>query len=87
MADLLVTEGLTKRYGGLIANDGVAMQLAAGEIRGLIGPNGAGKTTFVNVVTGIERPDGGEVMLGGAPITGLGAHEWCHCVRLLGVRS
>ncbi len=73
MADLLVTEGLTKRYGGLVANDGVAMQLAAGEIRGLIGPNGAGKTTFVNVVTGIERPDGGEVMLGGAPITGLGA--------------
>ena len=82
MADLLVTDGLTKRYGGLIANDGVAMQLAAGEIRGLIGPNGAGKTTFVNVVTGIERPDGGEVKLGGAPIMGLGAHEiaergWC----------
>ena len=39
---------MTKRYGGLIANDGVAMTLAAGEIRGLIGPNGAGKTTFVN---------------------------------------
>jgi len=74
MADLLVAAGLTKRYGGLLANDGVATTLAAGEIRGLIGPNGAGKTTFVNVITGIERPDAGEVRLAGVPITGLGAH-------------
>ena len=65
--------GVTKRYGGLLANDGVAITLAAGEIRGLIGPNGAGKTTFVNLVTGIERPDAGEVLLDGVPITGLGA--------------
>jgi branched-chain amino acid transport system ATP-binding protein len=74
MADLLVTEGLTKRYGGLLANDGVAMTLAAGEIRGLIGPNGAGKTTFVNVITGIEGADSGKVWLADVPITGLGAH-------------
>ena len=75
MADLLVTEGVTKRYGGLLANDGVAMRLSAGEIRGLIGPNGAGKTTFVNVVTGIERPDAGDVRLAEAPIAGLGPHR------------
>jgi ABC-type branched-subunit amino acid transport system ATPase component len=75
MADLLVTEGLTKRYGGLLANDGVAMRLSAGEVRGLIGPNGAGKTTFVNVVTGIERPDAGDVRLAGTPIAGLGPHR------------
>jgi ABC-type branched-subunit amino acid transport system ATPase component len=75
MAALLTTEGLTKRYGGLLANDGVAIALEAGEIRGLIGPNGAGKTTFVNLVTGIERPDGGAVMLGTVPIAGLGAHQ------------
>ena len=74
MADLLVTEGLTKRYGGLLANDNVALTLAACEIRGLIGPNGAGKTTFVNVITGIERPDAGNVRLADVPITGLGAH-------------
>ena len=49
MSDVLATAGLTKRYGGLMANDGVAIALAAGEIRGLIGPNGAGKTTFVNL--------------------------------------
>jgi branched-chain amino acid transport system ATP-binding protein len=72
---LLATQGLTKRYGGLLANDGVALTLEPGEIRGLIGPNGAGKTTFVNVVTGIERPDAGTVTLGTVPITGLGAHQ------------
>ena len=72
---LLATEGLIKRYGGLLANDGVAIALDPGEIRGLIGPNGAGKTTFVNLVTGIERPDGGQVMLGAVPITGLGSHQ------------
>jgi ABC-type branched-subunit amino acid transport system ATPase component len=71
MSGILVTSGLTKRYGGLIANDAVAMTLAAGEIRGLIGPNGAGKTTFVNVITGIERPDSGTVALDGAAVTGL----------------
>ena len=75
MADLLVTDGLTKRYGGLIANDSVAMRLAPGEIRGLIGPNGAGKTTFVNVVSGIENPDAGEVRLANVPITGLRPHR------------
>jgi branched-chain amino acid transport system ATP-binding protein len=74
MADLLVTEGLTKRYGGLLANDDIAVTLAAGEIRGLIGPNGAGKTTFVNVISGIEHPDAGEVRLADVSITGLGAH-------------
>ena len=75
MTALLVTDGLTKRYGGLLANDGVAITLDAGEIRGLIGPNGAGKTTFVNLVTGIERPDDGKVTLGTVPIAGLGAHQ------------
>ena len=74
MSDILVTNGLTKRYGGLTANDAVSMALASGEIRGLIGPNGAGKTTFVNVITGIERPDGGDVTLDGGAVTGFAPH-------------
>jgi len=61
VGDLLVTQGLTKRYGGLLANDGVAMTLGAGEIRGLIGPNGAGKTTLFRMITGEEQPDEGQV--------------------------
>jgi branched-chain amino acid transport system ATP-binding protein len=74
MSGILVTSGLTKRYGGLTANDAVAMTLATGEIRGLIGPNGAGKTTFVNVITGIERPDSGTVTLNSTALTGLPPH-------------
>jgi len=75
MSDALVTTGLTKRYGGLTANDAVALTLAPGEIRGLIGPNGAGKSTFVNLITGIERPDAGQILLDGTAITGLPAHR------------
>ena len=75
MADpLLRAEGVTKRYGGLIANDGVTMTLMQGEVRGLIGPNGAGKTTFVNLLTGFETVDAGRISLGGNDITGLSAH-------------
>jgi branched-chain amino acid transport system ATP-binding protein len=79
MAEMLVTEGLTKRYGGLTANDGVAVAVAAGEIRGIIGPNGAGKTTFVNLITGIERPDAGMVRLAGRRLDGLAADRIAAC--------
>lgn len=72
---LLIANGLTKRYGGLVANDAVSITLAAGEIRGIIGPNGAGKTTFVNLITGIERPDAGDVALSGVRLAGLTPDE------------
>ena len=76
MADVLLeVEGLTKRYGGLIANRAVSMTMARGEIRGLIGPNGAGKTTLVNLLTGIETPDAGRFRLGGTDLTGLSSHR------------
>jgi branched-chain amino acid transport system ATP-binding protein len=70
-AALLEAEGLTKRYGGLVANNAVSMTMEAGEVRGLIGPNGAGKTTFVNLLTGLETPDAGRIRLRGADLTGL----------------
>jgi branched-chain amino acid transport system ATP-binding protein len=73
-AAILAASGLTKRYGGLIANSDVSIRLAPGEIRGLIGPNGAGKTTLVNLITGIEVPDSGSVALSGRDITGLEPH-------------
>ena len=72
---VLVAEGLVKRYGGLVANNGIGMQLSPGEMRGLIGPNGAGKTTFVNLVTGVEAPDAGTVKLGDRDITGQEPHR------------
>ena len=74
-AVLLEVEGLTKRYGGLVANRSLSMTMAEGEIRGLIGPNGAGKTTLVNLLTGIEAPDAGRFRLGGTDLTGCSSHR------------
>jgi len=71
MAALLETRDLTKRFGGLTANDGVSIAIAAGEIRGLIGPNGAGKTTLANLITGIYPPTSGEIRLDGRSLVGL----------------
>jgi branched-chain amino acid transport system ATP-binding protein len=66
---LLVVEGLTKRFGGLLANDRVSLTVGRGEIVGLIGPNGAGKTTLFNGITGQFPVDGGRVVLDGADLT------------------
>ena len=62
---MLVTSGLVKRYGTRPALDGFDLTVAPGEIVGLIGPNGAGKTTFVEIVSGLVRPDAGTVVVGG----------------------
>src|SRR5208282_5249056 len=75
MARLLETRGLTKRFGGLVANEEVSILLERGEIRGLIGPNGAGKTTFVNLVTGIHAPSAGDIRLDGESVLGLAPFE------------
>jgi branched-chain amino acid transport system ATP-binding protein len=69
-APLMRVLGVTKRFGGLIALNNVSFELAPGEIIGLIGPNGAGKTTLVNVITGVEQPDSGEVFFEGQRIDG-----------------
>jgi branched-chain amino acid transport system ATP-binding protein len=61
--------GLVRRYGGLTAVDHVSMTVPPGQITGLIGPNGAGKSTLFSLLTGVETPDGGAVMLGRRNIT------------------
>ena len=67
----LSVDGLTVRFGGLVALDALDFRLSAGEFLGLIGPNGSGKTTFFNALTGIYTPASGRVLLSGKDITGL----------------
>jgi branched-chain amino acid transport system ATP-binding protein len=62
---LLSVEGVTRRFGGIVAVDGVSFDVAEGEIVGLIGPNGAGKTTMFNLITRLYRPDAGEIAFDG----------------------
>jgi branched-chain amino acid transport system ATP-binding protein len=59
---LLAVQSVTKRFGGIIAVDDVSLNVEEGEIVGLIGPNGAGKTTLFNLVSGIYRPDAGDIV-------------------------
>ncbi len=69
MTHLLEARGLSKRFGGVIALDGLDLAVASNEILGLIGPNGSGKTTFFNIITGIYGADQGSVIFEGVDIT------------------
>ena len=92
---LLQTRQVTKRFGGLVANNAVTMNLRAGEIHALIGPNGAGKSTFFNLISGVDEPTEGEVRLMGQAMhrlpsrafAALGLGRTFQHVRLLGQRS
>ena len=69
MSALLEVRGLTKRFGGVVAIDGLDIVVAPNEILGLIGPNGSGKTTLFNVITGLHAADTGRVTFAGVDIT------------------
>jgi branched-chain amino acid transport system permease protein len=72
---VLAVRGLGKSFGGVRALSGVDLAIAPGTVHGLIGPNGSGKSTFVNVVTGVYRPDSGEVLLGERALPPQGPHR------------
>jgi len=71
--EALVATGVTKRFGGLVAVDGMSFRLVEKEVLGLIGPNGSGKTTMMNLISGALKPSAGEIRLYGATVSGTGA--------------
>ena len=75
---MLTISGLTKRFGGFLALQGVSFEVRPGEILGLIGPNGSGKTTCFNCISGALPPSAGSVKFGGVEIGGLTPDAICH---------
>jgi branched-chain amino acid transport system ATP-binding protein len=75
MAKLLELTGISKRFGGLNVMEGLDLHVDEGEIVSVIGPNGAGKTTLFNLVTGVYRPDAGEILFEGKSLLGLEPHQ------------
>jgi branched-chain amino acid transport system permease protein len=74
---ILEATGLTKRYGGIVANNNIDFSVKRGELRGIIGPNGAGKSTFFKMLTCEVPPTEGKIVFEGRDITGFGVTEVC----------
>ncbi len=77
-AAAIVMRGITKRFGAIVANDGVDLDLAPGEIHGLLGENGSGKTTLMSILYGLLRPDAGEIAAAGRPLALRGPTDALH---------
>ncbi len=68
METLVQIQGLTKKYGRVVALDNISIDLPKGRIIGLLGPNGSGKTTLIKVINGLLQPDSGAILIGGEPV-------------------
>ena len=72
-------ENITKRFGTIVANNGINLELHEGEILSLLGENGSGKTTLMNMLSGIYYPDEGQIYVHGEPVTI--ASRSCYCIE------
>ncbi len=85
MTSRLSLQGISKRYPAVVANDGVSLEVAPGEIHAVLGENGAGKSTLMKIIYGAVRPDAGEMRWNGEPVEGRAARTrrarsaspWC----------
>ena len=77
-APALEMRGITKRYPGVVANDGIDLEIRPGEIHALLGENGAGKSTLMNILYGLATPDEGEILLDGSAVTIKGPSDAIH---------
>ena len=74
-APIVAARGVTRRFGGLVALDGVDLDVPNGIVQAIIGPNGSGKTTLLNALSGASHADKGSIRIGGAEIVGLKPHR------------
>jgi branched-chain amino acid transport system ATP-binding protein len=75
---VLSLKSIRKRFGGVVAVDGVDLEIGAGEVHALIGPNGAGKTTLIHLISGSLGADSGQIVFAGADVTRTRAHQRVH---------
>ncbi|HET9460743.1 MAG TPA: ATP-binding cassette domain-containing protein, partial [Gaiellaceae bacterium] len=68
-ATVLEMRGIVKQFPGVLANDDVGFDLARGEVHALLGENGAGKSTLMNILYGLYKPDAGEILVSGEPVS------------------
>jgi branched-chain amino acid transport system ATP-binding protein len=74
MGPLLRLDGVRKRFGRVLVADQLQLEVGDGEVVGIVGPNGAGKSSLFGLIAGDLRPDGGEIVFAGRPVTGLDSH-------------
>lgn len=74
---IIEIKNLSMAFGGLLAFEGVSLDIAPGQIVGLIGPNGAGKTTLINCITGVYKPTAGNIAFGDHSLVGMRPHQIC----------
>ncbi len=83
MTIVVETRGITQRFGGLVALDDVSLSVAVGTVHGVIGPNGAGKTTLLNILSGLQRPTSGKVIVGDQDVTRWRGHKYVTKAKLV----